>query len=707
MPNLRIVSRNLADTATLTASSEASADTAVANLKTNKKGDVWRAIGTYAELRAAWTAAQTVGFVGLLFCDLSDTAMVRVRVSNEASETNLLQSSERFDRSPWFKTRCYTQRSDEVQAPDGSRTATKLYNNGVVDSSGYLKQSFTADGSVYLASVFVKAAELAAIQIDFVENNGANFVANARTVVNPATGQITTAGNQYSAIYSMGSGWYRIVVGGAPAAGTGEFRISLQNDATSGMDGVYIWGAMVTKGTVLSSYYPSVDTFTSRSTVAWYIGSAGSLVSAAGNEGRLQYNPADLSIAPKLLLEAQATNYITNNTMQGAVVGTPGTAPNGWFFSTSIDGVSFRVAAVGVENGVEYFDLAASGTVTAGNSAGAVTCENAVIAAASGDGWSLSVYMKLVSGSLAGMSSVAVNILTKKADSTTAENLLGASLTGTALATLSRQSLSRVLADANTASVQPRIRLVTGTAGQAVNFTLRIGLPQLEKAASVSSPIKTTNAAVTRAADVSTSAAGVRPAGYIDYWQAYQYDSGWVSARTVKAELEGFTDAQAAIAYAYGGGAYATHWFPKMSARGVAVDIKDPANLQGAVEAGRMVIADYFEAQYNADYGASVTAADSTKQYELESGDQGIERGTKRRVLSLQLSHLTEADRAAVFRIQRSVGLAHPVFASLFPGHADLALENDHQVFGRFSDIAAMSIPGYERYATSLPIKEI
>ena len=61
----------------------------------------------------------------------------------------------------------------------------------------------------------------------------------------------------------------------------------------------------------------------------------------------------------------------------------------------------------------------------------------------------------------------------------------------------------------------------------------------------------------------SGSSVGVRPAGYIDAWQSYDYDSGWVPACPwPPARLRGYTAAQAASAYADGGGTYARHWLP-------------------------------------------------------------------------------------------------------------------------------------------------
>ena len=82
MANLRIIYDNAADRATLTASTTAGT-LGVANLQNNRKGRPWRATGTTARLGATWAAPERIGGVFLPFCNLSPTATMRVRVSNE------------------------------------------------------------------------------------------------------------------------------------------------------------------------------------------------------------------------------------------------------------------------------------------------------------------------------------------------------------------------------------------------------------------------------------------------------------------------------------------------------------------------------------------------------------------------------------------------------------------------------------------------
>jgi uncharacterized protein YodC (DUF2158 family) len=79
MPNLRIIHDNAADRATLTASTEAGSKLGVANLKKDKKSQVWRATAKTATLTVVWPTQEIVGGVALPFTNLTSTATIRVR----------------------------------------------------------------------------------------------------------------------------------------------------------------------------------------------------------------------------------------------------------------------------------------------------------------------------------------------------------------------------------------------------------------------------------------------------------------------------------------------------------------------------------------------------------------------------------------------------------------------------------------------------
>jgi len=199
---------------------------------------------------------------------------------------------------------------------------------------------------------------------------------------------------------------------------------------------------------------------------------------------------------------------------------------------------------------------------------------------------------------------------------------------------------------------------------------------------------------------------GTRPLGYIDGWQSYAYDSGAALCCPAPAvKLRGWTAAQAASAYAYGGGAYAVVWFPQMPAVGMAIDITDPGNLQGYLEAACSVAGPYWSPQYNAS-DASLTVVDTTDLYRKASGAQGADPGFTYRRLPVDLSVMPAPDRAAFVNIMRN-SRAYPILVSVYPGSADAALERDNMVYGRRAKDSDIAIQYATAYSSTVEIEEI
>ena len=203
-----------------------------------------------------------------------------------------------------------------------------------------------------------------------------------------------------------------------------------------------------------------------------------------------------------------ATNSIRNNTMVGAVAGTPGTTPTNWTGTGSpVNGLTRQIVGVGTEDEITYIDYRFFGTTT---SAGfhAINPETiGQVAAVLGQSWTLSQYISLVAGSTANISlidqgineySSALEILT-----------IGSFPVAVSAGSLSsnRKILTRTLTNALTASVHPFFAF-NYSSGVAIDITFRIGLPQLEQGGYLTSPIATTNAPVSALATVSLAIEG-------------------------------------------------------------------------------------------------------------------------------------------------------------------------------------------------------
>nr|WP_314606570.1 hypothetical protein [uncultured Janthinobacterium sp.] len=671
MANLRIIYDNAADRAALTASTTAGT-LGVANLQNNRKGRPWRATGTTARVAATWAAPERIGGVFLPFCNLSPAATMRVRVSNEPAATNLNSYSSDF-WAPGYSLLGPTVVLPKTDvAPDGSMTMSTLKSTPGVTS--YCQKIIAgATFTNYVVSVFIKAGSATGSRLSIydpaISMNTASavidWVNGVPAVRNGSAGWVvapTLSATPVPGVYRLAG-----VVNSREFAGLAVLNYP---DLSNGGLSTKYWGLSMVEASAVSSYYPSLDTFTSRASIGTFFGSNGLLQTAAANVARMQYNPANLTAPPKLLLEPAATNLaLQSGNIASASWGTR------WGGAATVAADSAVLAPDGTPAYKVSPTSGGSGIGQGISLTAGVTYTFSMWVAAGTAPRSLGVWS--ASGPVLAFSAVPANL------------------------PMARYSVTYTAA---TTAVH-----YFGLQGIFVGDSLWCACGQVQLGVYADSYIPTTTAAVTRAADIATSAPGVRPAGYIDTWQTYGYDSGMVPACPAAAVVvDGFTPLQAASAYSNGGGAYARHWLSApVPALGMAIDIKDPANLQGYVEAVRLVAGAYWSPANNPDYGASVTIMDASTHTRTAAGDLWTDAGTRARKMPLQLSALPAADRTELFGIMRRNGMTGAMLVSLFPESADLELERDHTIFGRLSSVSAMSIPYFDLYSMPLEIEEL
>lgn len=184
------------------------------------------------------------------------------------------------------------------------------------------------------------------------------------------------------------------------------------------------------------------------------------------------------------------------------------------------------------------------------------------------------------------------------------------------------------------------------------------------------------------------------------------FDTDWAACCPAPARtIRGWTPTQAASAYRFGGGAHARTWFDNVAAQYVQVDVRDPGNLQGYLECGRIVVGAWWSPEENADYGATLSEGTASKPFRNGAGTRRQIIGAKYDKQSFSLSHLTAEDRAALKRIVWA-NADTPFIFSLYPDDEDAELERDHQGYF-FAAPSPLAAAGFERYEMSLDLEAV
>lgn len=187
-----------------------------------------------------------------------------------------------------------------------------------------------------------------------------------------------------------------------------------------------------------------------------------------GPDGKL------VAVAP---IEPERTNRIRNPRGAGAtvgVVGSGGALPTNWLSTTQ--GFALEVVGLGMIGDLPYIDILVAGTPNATAAIGIRPEGNTQVVAEQGQHWAGTMYAGLVGGSLANVTGVNMT-LTERSDVGTG---LESTSTPFTLGAFARRRVLRTLTNASTERVEHRLNIGV-TNGQAVNLTVRVAGPQLER----------------------------------------------------------------------------------------------------------------------------------------------------------------------------------------------------------------------------------
>jgi hypothetical protein len=211
---------------------------------------------------------------------------------------NLCLQSQTFDNATWTAQRA-TVTANATAAPDGTLTADKLIEDATASNTHRITQTPTTAASAYTWSVYAKADTRSWLYLR-VDRIGPTTPIAWFNVSNGTVGTVQTGFT--ASIQSVGNGWYRCTATVDVAlAGANNIMIGLATaDNVSsytgdGTSGIFIWGAQleaVTYQTTPSTYYPT--------TTAAYYGP------------RLVYDPVTLA-SQGILVEEARTNSCTQS----------------------------------------------------------------------------------------------------------------------------------------------------------------------------------------------------------------------------------------------------------------------------------------------------------------------------------------------------------------------------------------------------------
>lgn len=433
----------------------------------------------------------------------------------EDARVNMTNYSSTFANSAWVKAGASIVPNQAV-APDGTLTADKLVEDTTTGTHFASRTITVAASTAYTWSIFVKAAERTFALVQF--GSFANQVVSNVVYINLLTGAFTATDATRTRIQALPNGWFRVsTTVTTTATGTAivpsvysSAVLGSSSYAGNGTSGIYIWGGSMELGAFPTSHIATPAVFTSRASTATYFDSAGLMQTAGSGVARTNAYGRDSTGALKsfgLLTEAASTNFLKyseqfDNAAWSAKVSLTAT-PNA---TSAPDGnLTGDKLVEGVGGTAHYQDQIYTSTFTTGT----VFSGSYFVKAAERKLVRLNFYYAI--GAATGVSvyfDLANKVVLSPGAGVISSGIVDAGngwlrcwFTAAVDTPAETRLLLRILLGTT--------GLVTSYAGDGVSGVYAWGA-QLEQGAFVTSYIQTTAAAVTRAADVTSSATGSR-----------------------------------------------------------------------------------------------------------------------------------------------------------------------------------------------------
>lgn len=136
------------------------------------------------------------------------------------------------------------------------------------------------------------------------------------------------------------------------------------------------------------------------------------------------------------------------------------------------------------------------------------------------------------------------------------------------------------------------------------------------------------------------------------------------------------------------------------------IEVSDTANPNGYVHIGRLFMAKKWQPEYNMVYGASLGYEDPTEVATSLTGAEYFDPRGKYRIHNFSLDALSSSEaNAEVLEMQRIAGTSAEIL--IVPDADDTLTFIQRSFVGRLQSISPVSQPHFDRYSTTIEIKEL
>lgn len=155
----------------------------------------------------------------------------------------------------------------------------------------------------------------------------------------------------------------------------------------------------------------------------------------------------------------------------------------------------------------------------------------------------------------------------------------------------------------------------------------------------------------------------------------------------------------------YGIGAYQVITRPVIARYGL-IELIDPQNPNGHLQAGRLVVGPAWRPSINLRYGWSIEQVDTSRRVRSRGGQTYVDIQPKYRRLRFTIEDLKRDEMFGnAYEIERLKGTGGDLFVMIDPD--DTGHRHRHSVYGVLQDTTPITNPIFDRYSKSFTIEEL